>query len=67
MIHPFKISSQLVTNGEWKEFIEANGYQDPTLWLMDGFAQCEKKIGKLLYIGGKKIMNGTNILYKEFN
>jgi len=42
MIHPFKISSQLVTNGEWKEFIEANGYQDPTLWLMDGFAQCEK-------------------------
>lgn len=28
----------LVTNGEWLAFMEAGGYQDPLLWLMDGWA-----------------------------
>ncbi|RZO90093.1 MAG: ergothioneine biosynthesis protein EgtB [alpha proteobacterium HIMB114] len=43
LVHPFKISNQLITNGEWKEFIDSNGYENPNFWLMDGFAVCEKE------------------------
>ncbi|MFI4875847.1 MAG: ergothioneine biosynthesis protein EgtB [Blastopirellula sp. JB062] len=44
LLQPYALASRLVTNGEYREFIEAGGYQDPQWWLSDGwnFLQSEK-------------------------
>ena len=34
----FALANRLVTNGEYAEFIAAGGYDDPALWLADGWA-----------------------------
>ena len=36
IIRPFEIQSNLVTNGDFLEFIAAGAYQKPQLWLSDG-------------------------------
>jgi ergothioneine biosynthesis protein EgtB len=36
-IRPFRLASQLTTNGEYLVFIEAGGYQEPRHWLSDGW------------------------------
>ncbi|GAB6039575.1 ergothioneine biosynthesis protein EgtB [Endothiovibrio diazotrophicus] len=36
-VQPYRLASRLVTNGEYLEFIEAGGYDDPALWLSDGW------------------------------
>jgi ergothioneine biosynthesis protein EgtB len=33
----FAIATRLVSNGEWREFIDAGGYRQPELWLSDGW------------------------------
>ena len=38
LLEPFALSSRLVTNGEWSEFIADSGYDEATLWLSDGWA-----------------------------
>ena len=38
-VHPYQLASRPVVNGEYLEFIEAGGYQNPELWLADGW-QC---------------------------
>jgi ergothioneine biosynthesis protein EgtB len=38
LIPRVRIARHLVTNAEWIEFIEAGGYQTPSLWLSDGWA-----------------------------
>ena len=38
LLHPFRIASDLVTNGEWLEFIADGGYRNPRLWLSDGWS-----------------------------
>jgi len=43
LILPFEISNKLVTNGEWIEFIENDGYAKSEYWLSDGFLICEKE------------------------
>ena len=35
----FAIADRLTTNGEYLEFINDNGYQEPSLWLSDGWAE----------------------------
>lgn len=37
-LNKFEISSRLVNNGEWLEFISAGGYENPEYWLSDGWA-----------------------------
>lgn len=38
LLTPFAIQKGLVTNGEYIEFIESGGYEDPVLWLDEGWA-----------------------------
>ena len=37
IIPAFKIASQLVTNSDYLEFIDAGGYENPDFWLSDGW------------------------------
>ncbi len=38
LLHPHKIAARLVTNREYRAFIDDGGYQAPALWLSDGWA-----------------------------
>ncbi len=42
LIHPFRVASNLVSNGDWVDFINDEGYQNPSLWLSDGWAWAQK-------------------------
>ncbi len=37
-LQPFQLASRLITNGEYLEFIEDGGYQNPLLWLSEGWS-----------------------------
>ncbi len=37
-VQPFQLASRLVTNGEYLEFMEDGGYDNPLLWLSEGWA-----------------------------
>ena len=37
-VAPFKLANRPVTNGEYLNFIEDQGYLDPAIWLSDGWA-----------------------------
>ncbi|UCG74033.1 MAG: ergothioneine biosynthesis protein EgtB [Chromatiales bacterium] len=38
LLEPFQLADRLVTNGEYREFIDAGGYADSRHWLADGWA-----------------------------
>lgn len=38
-LEPFAFANRLVTNGEYLEFLEDGGYENPTLWLSDGWQE----------------------------
>ena len=42
-LSPHALSSRLVTNAEWRAFIDAGGYQDADLWLSDGWAWVKRE------------------------
>jgi ergothioneine biosynthesis protein EgtB len=39
----FRIASRPVTNGEWREFIEAGGYRRAELWLSEGWKAANER------------------------
>jgi ergothioneine biosynthesis protein EgtB len=41
-LEPHKLSSRLMTNAEYLDFIEDKGYQRPELWLSDGWSHIKK-------------------------
>jgi ergothioneine biosynthesis protein EgtB len=43
LLRDHALASRPVTNGEYREFIRADGYRSPSLWLADGWA----KVGEL--------------------
>ena len=38
LLMPHLIADRLVTNGEFRDFIDDGGYEDPALWLSDGWS-----------------------------
>lgn len=42
LLHPHRLASRPVTNGEYLAFIEAGGYRDAALWLADGWAKARE-------------------------
>jgi ergothioneine biosynthesis protein EgtB len=49
-VAPFALASRLVTNGEYLAFIEAGGYETPSLWLAEGWDWvCTQGVRKPMY------------------
>jgi ergothioneine biosynthesis protein EgtB len=40
-LEAFELATRPVTNGEWLEFMESDGYARPELWLSDGWSQVQ--------------------------
>lgn len=72
LLQPFKLSSALVTNAEWIEFVEDGGYREPLLWLSEGWAKVRSEVWQMpLYwrwsdsgyqemtLAGMKAIDGT--------
>ncbi|MEN3271360.1 MAG: hypothetical protein V7636_121, partial [Actinomycetota bacterium] len=38
LLHPFRLSTALVTNGDWLAFIDDGGYERADLWMSEGWA-----------------------------
>ena len=50
LLHPHAIGNRLITNGEYREFINAGAYRNAQLWLSDGWtALNERGWGRPLY------------------
>ncbi len=43
LLQPHRLASRLVTNGEYREFIDAGGYTESALWLADGWAAVQSE------------------------
>ncbi len=41
-LQPFQLASRPINNREWLEFMEDGGYQNPLLWLSDGWTCCQQ-------------------------
>ena len=53
LLAPHKIANRCVTNGEWREFVDAGGYDDARLWLSEGWDWVRREgIGGPLYWRG---------------
>ena len=42
-LEPFRLASRLATCGEYRAFIEADGYRRPELWLSEGWATVQRE------------------------
>jgi ergothioneine biosynthesis protein EgtB len=50
LLEPFALANRLVTNGEFREFIDDHGYARAELWLADGWAaRCREQWNAPLY------------------
>jgi ergothioneine biosynthesis protein EgtB len=45
LVEDHALGSRLITNSEYREFIDAGGYREPKLWLADGWAKLREPGG----------------------
>ncbi|MCU7905857.1 MAG: ergothioneine biosynthesis protein EgtB [Candidatus Thiodiazotropha sp. (ex Epidulcina cf. delphinae)] len=43
LLHDHRLADRLITNGEYSGFIEEGGYDNPALWLSDGWALLQRE------------------------
>jgi len=43
LVEPHALGNRLVTNAEYREFMDDGGYADPALWLSDGWAKIKSE------------------------
>lgn len=43
LLRPYKLADRLVTNAEWREFMDDGGYRQATLWFADGWATVNRE------------------------
>jgi ergothioneine biosynthesis protein EgtB len=43
LLRPFRLATRAVTNGEWLDFMEDDGYRRADLWLADGWATVQRE------------------------
>jgi ergothioneine biosynthesis protein EgtB len=43
LLHPHEIGNRLITNGEFRDFIKSGAYDDPLLWLSDGWTTINRQ------------------------
>jgi ergothioneine biosynthesis protein EgtB len=43
LLTPYRLGMRLVTNGEYREFVEDGGYARPELWLSDGWRAVQER------------------------
>jgi len=43
LLRPFKLANDLVSNGQYLEFMRAGGYADPAFWLSDGWEASQRE------------------------
>jgi len=43
VLSPHEIAGRRVTNSDWREFVDADGYRTPTLWLSDGWTWVQQE------------------------
>ncbi len=48
-LEPFRLADRLVTNAEYLEFMQDGGYDNPVLWLSDGYAVKQRENWKSPY------------------
>ncbi|HKI47212.1 MAG TPA: ergothioneine biosynthesis protein EgtB, partial [Balneolales bacterium] len=53
-LEPFRLADRLVTNAEYLEFMRDGGYDNPVLWLSDGYAVKERENWKSPYYWEKR-------------
>src|SRR3546814_2667719 len=47
LIEPFRLANRLISNQEWVDFINDDGYRNPLLWLSEGWARSEEHTSEL--------------------
>lgn len=40
---PYSLANRLITNGEFEQFVHDGGYEDPRLWLSDGWVEKQNR------------------------
>jgi len=43
LLRPYKLADRLVTNAEWRQFMDDGGYAQAALWLADGWAWVQRE------------------------
>ncbi|HUB84435.1 MAG TPA: ergothioneine biosynthesis protein EgtB [Rhizomicrobium sp.] len=69
LLRPFSLASRLVTNGEYRAFIEDGGYKRPEFWLSDGWALAQREgwTAPLYWLADNKVftLHGIQSLNSE--